>query len=153
MRQSPKAQNMNIPIVSTIAAVVLYGGVACGGDFMIARRGASADCTIVVSEKASPSVRFAAQKLCNYVKRMTGVTLKQATDAEPLSGKAVLIGLLPTVPRAEPRFCADTDLHRHRHMSLQSHTDTDFHKKTTLMLELQPSSDSITLSCFSISSF
>ena len=83
---------MNRSVFATIAAVALYGGVACGGDFTIARRSAPADCTVVVSEKATPSVRQAATELCDCVKRMTGVTLAQATDAEPLSGKAVLIG-------------------------------------------------------------
>ena len=83
---------MKIPVVAAIAAIALQGGVACGGDFTIARRGAPADCTVVVSEKASPSVRRAAKELCGCVKRMTGVALKQTTDAEPISGKAVLIG-------------------------------------------------------------
>ena len=83
---------MKILVVATIAAVMLHGYVACGGDFTIARRGAPVDCTVVVSEKASPSVRCAAQELCGCVKRMTGVALKQAIDAEPISGKAVLIG-------------------------------------------------------------
>ena len=83
---------MNIRIAATIAVVASCGGIVCGGDFAIARRGMPADCAVVVSEKASPSVRFAAQELCDCVRRMTGVTLKQATDAETLSGKAVLIG-------------------------------------------------------------
>jgi len=83
---------MKILVVATIAVVMLHGYVACGGDFTIARRGAPVDCTVVVSEKASPSVRCAAQELCGCVKRMTGVALRQATDAEPISGKAVLIG-------------------------------------------------------------
>ena len=77
-------------VAVTVAA--LCSRTACGGDFVVARRGADADCAVVVPEHASPSVRFAAGEFCEYVKRMTGVELALTTDAEHPSGKAVLIG-------------------------------------------------------------
>ena len=75
-----------------MAAAVTCGFAALGGDFTIARRGIPADCAVVVPEKASDAVRFAARELCGHVKRMTGVALTVATDAQPLSGKAILVG-------------------------------------------------------------
>ena len=72
--------------------VSFFAASACGGDFAIARRGRPADCSVVISKDASPSVSFAANEFCDYVKRMTGVELAVTTDDRPLHGKAVLIG-------------------------------------------------------------
>ena len=58
----------------------------------IAVRGQPAAYTIVVSEKASPSQRYAAEELRDFTEKMTGVKLPIATDAAPLPLKAVLIG-------------------------------------------------------------
>ena len=62
------------------------------GDFTIARRGVPADCTVVLSGDASETVKFAADEFCQYVKRMTGVALPVATDAQPLPERAILLG-------------------------------------------------------------
>ena len=44
-------------------------------EFVIAERGKSADCTIVCGEDADPAVRYAAEELRDYVKKLTGVEL------------------------------------------------------------------------------
>ena len=67
---------------------------ASAGAFTVARRGAPADCMVVVSARAPESARYAARELCNHVKKMTGVALSVATDA-PESGKAVVLGDSP----------------------------------------------------------
>ena len=78
--------------VAAMWVAALCGCAAHNGDFAIARRGAVADCTVVVPENASPSVRFAADEFREYVKRMTGVEILLKTDAELPTGKAVMIG-------------------------------------------------------------
>ena len=75
-----------------MSVAALCGCTERNGDFVVARRGAAADCTVVVPENASPAVRFAAGEFREYVKRMTGVVLPLSTDAERPPGKAVLIG-------------------------------------------------------------
>lgn len=75
-----------------MVVVVLCGCAACDGDFVVARRGAAPDCTVVVSEHASPAVRFAASELCEYAKRLTGVELPLTADTKAPSGRMVVIG-------------------------------------------------------------
>jgi len=62
------------------------------GDIVLAERGASAEYTIVLPSKASPSQKYAAEELRDFTERMTGVKLPIATDAAPLPEKAILLG-------------------------------------------------------------
>ena len=61
-------------------------------DLSLAVRGQPADYVIVVSEKASPSQRYAADELRDFTEKTTGVRLSIATDAAPLPAKAILLG-------------------------------------------------------------
>ena len=62
-----------------LAAVVVAALIAVTGcgpkDFVIAERGKPADCTIVCGEDADPAVRYAAEELRDYVKKLTDVEL------------------------------------------------------------------------------
>ena len=57
------------------ALALALAAVANGADFTIAQRGAGASCGIVVASDADECVRYAAQELQTFTKRMTGVTL------------------------------------------------------------------------------
>ena len=74
-----------------IAALAL-AGAATAGELVLAERGKSAACTIVVGAKASPSEKYAAEELRDFLEKTTGVALPIRTDAEPLPAKAVLVG-------------------------------------------------------------
>jgi len=76
----------------TLAAVCLAGMSLWGGDLALATRGKNAEYSIVIPEKASPSVRYAAEELRDHLEKVTGVRLVLATDAAPLPDKAILVG-------------------------------------------------------------
>ncbi len=49
--------------------------------------------TLVLAADASPSVKLAAEELREYVKRISGAELPLATDAEPVEGPRILLGM------------------------------------------------------------
>ena len=57
------------------------GGLSGPDEFVIAERGKPAACTIVYANDAAPAVRYAAEELRDYVKKLTDVDL-------PINGKA-----------------------------------------------------------------
>ena len=73
----------------TLAVAIAAATAASGGEFMIAARGHSADCTIVISPCADLTEKRAAEELRDYTRKMTGVTLAIATNA--VEGKAIVI--------------------------------------------------------------
>ena len=62
------------------------------GEIILAERGKDAECAIVISERASPSQRYAAEELRDFTEKTTGVRLPIVTDAGELPAKAVLLG-------------------------------------------------------------
>ena len=79
------------PSLLLACAFACAAGDAAEG-LAIARRGAPADCTIVVRSDASPCERYAAEELRGFIGRQTGVELDLADDSSPLPEKAVLLG-------------------------------------------------------------
>ena len=65
-------RTLGILLLSLLAIV---GCKDSNDEFVIAERGKSADCTIVCGEDADPAVRYAAEELRDYVKKLTGVEL------------------------------------------------------------------------------
>lgn len=65
-------RTLSILLLSLLAIV---GCKDSNDEFVIAERGKSADCTIVCGEDADPAVRYAAEELRDYVKKLTGVEL------------------------------------------------------------------------------
>ena len=62
--------------LAAIVVAALIAVTGCGPrDFVIAERGKPADCTIVCGEDADPAVRYAAEELRDYVKKLTDVEL------------------------------------------------------------------------------
>ena len=79
-------------VVCTLALLASFAGVSCavrnsdGQELVLARRGESADCRIVVPETAGESRLFAATELRDYVERMTGVRLEIERGTTPPKG-------------------------------------------------------------------
>lgn len=69
------------------------------GDLVLAERGKSASCSIVIPANASLTLRYAAEELRDFVRRMTGVALAVDTDDKALPPSAILLG--PTRYTAE----------------------------------------------------
>ena len=62
--------------VTSVVITALLAVTGCKPeDFVIAERGKPADCTIVCDEDADPAVRYAAEELRDYVKKLTDVEL------------------------------------------------------------------------------
>lgn len=66
-------------VLLSVAGFVLAAS-ACGGEFVIARRGCPANVPIVLSTDATPSFRYAAEELRDHVKGMTDVELAIAEN-------------------------------------------------------------------------
>ena len=79
-----------ILLVAACVCALAFEHAAAG--IQIAVRGRPAEYTIVVSETASPSQKYAAEELRDFVERTTGVRLPIATDASPLPAKAIILG-------------------------------------------------------------
>ena len=79
-----------ILLVAACVCALAFEHAAAG--IQIAVRGQPAEYTIVVSETASPSQKYAAEELRDFVERTTGVRLPIATDASPLPAKAIILG-------------------------------------------------------------
>lgn len=75
-----------------ILAVLGLTACARAGELVLAERGKPAVCTIVVGAQASPSEKYAAEELRDFLAKTTGVTLPVRTDAEALPAQAVLVG-------------------------------------------------------------
>ena len=90
---------------SLALSLLLASSALPAADLVLARRGAPAACTVVLPASPSESQRYAAAELCAYVKRMTGVELPVATDADPLPAAAILVGA--TRHTAAVLGCAD----------------------------------------------
>ena len=73
--------------------------------FTIAERGKTAEYSIVVPEKASPSQKYAAEELRDFTEKATGVRLPIVTDAKPIPAKAIVLGDADAMNRVPP----DTD--------------------------------------------
>lgn len=94
---TPYPPGAGIPGVGTL---VLSGFLALApgflraapGDFTLAHEGRPA-ATIVIPDDAQTSVRLAAEELRDYVKRISGAELPLATDAEPVEGPRILLGM------------------------------------------------------------
>ena len=78
-------------IVMLVVTVFMTIGL-CANEVTVARRGAPAAYTIVLSATASASQCYAADELQTFIARITGVTLPIANDAEPLPAQAILLG-------------------------------------------------------------
>ena len=78
----------------TVTFLVAVGALAgaWAGELVLAERGKPAAYTIVRSEQASPSEKYAAEELRDFLAKVTGVTLPIATDAQSLPEKAVVVG-------------------------------------------------------------
>ena len=59
---------------------------------VIADRSKEASCAIVVSSVVSPSLKYAAEGLCDFMEKATDARLPIMTNAKPLSPKAILVG-------------------------------------------------------------
>lgn len=59
---------------------------------LIVAEGGKSNYTIVVPEKASPSVEHAAKELQHFLAEMTGATLPIRSDHEPMPPQAILLG-------------------------------------------------------------
>ena len=66
-------------VLLSVAGFVLAAS-ACGGEFVIARRGCPANVPIALSTDATPSFRYAAEELRDHVKGMTDVELAIAEN-------------------------------------------------------------------------
>jgi len=62
------------------------------GRLVIAERGKTAEYSIVIPAKASPSQKYAADEMRSFVAMASGVRLPIVTDAEPIPPKAILLG-------------------------------------------------------------
>lgn len=70
---------------------VLFAAFVCGGAFAT-----DVPCeydAIVIPARASESVRYAASELKSFLKRTTGHSLTIVSDSEPLTNRAILVGL------------------------------------------------------------
>ena len=76
----------------------------------IAERGRQAGCAIVVPSTASPSQKYAAEELRDFVARVTGVKLSIRTDDEAMPPSAILLGQTCHTDRllADPSFDVTT---------------------------------------------
>jgi hypothetical protein len=55
--------------------------------------GGTSEYVVVTPASPTPSQAYAAEELARFTAQMTGATLRVQTDAEPLPGKAILLGL------------------------------------------------------------
>ena len=86
----------------SFASVFVMGLLSCGASvpktLVVAERGKAAEYSIVVPEKASPSQKYAAEELRDFMEKATGVRLPIVTDAggalaeRALPSKAILLG-------------------------------------------------------------
>ncbi len=74
---------LRLLFVTLVVGVAFVSVTGCGAkDFVIAERGHAAGCTIVCGDGADPAVRYAAEELRDYVKKLTGVELTIDGDEE-----------------------------------------------------------------------
>ena len=73
-----------------LIAISVFSMLVQGADLV---RDGSAQCSIVIRQDAPPPVRFGAQELAKYLKKITGAELRLFGEKEPTSGN-VLIGTL-----------------------------------------------------------
>ena len=75
-----------------LIAVLVLSGAVRAGELVLAERGKPAAYAIVTGAQASPSEKYAAEELRDFLAKTTGVTLPIRTDAEALPAKAILVG-------------------------------------------------------------
>ncbi len=76
-----------------VALVAAHVAAAAPPPLVLAERGAPPFATIVVRAGATACERYAADELCAFLERQTGVSLPVATDDGPLPARAILLGV------------------------------------------------------------
>ncbi len=92
----------NFYVASCIVSISLAVLSAKATDIVIAERDKVSEYSIVVPAKASPSQKYAAEELRDFVEKATGVLLPAVTDADPMPPKAIVLGITKWTNEKEP---------------------------------------------------
>lgn len=81
-----------MPRIQILAiGVVLLAASGAAADLVLAERGRKPSCSIVLPATHGPSERYAAEELCDWTERLTGVRLTVAQDGEKTGGRRIFI--------------------------------------------------------------
>ena len=94
---------LNVVICGSLALVAAHDVAA----FELVRSGGGA-ATVVLPERSCPALEYAAEELVAHVRKMTGVTMPVARDADKVKGRAVLLGLTRQSDAVVPGAAAAT---------------------------------------------
>ena len=75
-----------------VVGIALTAALHGADDLVVAERGKESEYSIVMPAKDAPAQHYAAVEIRNFIADATGVKLSVVTDAEPLPGKAILVG-------------------------------------------------------------
>lgn len=105
MCRAMKPSTFHLFNLSAFAVALALASASAGAaePFVIAKRGADASCGIVLATNADECVRYAAEELRKYTKRMTGVALPVIDEASLVSPppKAVYLGVGGVAPHGD----------------------------------------------------
>ena len=78
--------------IKSLAVLLVLAGALAAHGFTVAQRDMPPECALVIPQPTTEAVKYASEELRSYVERITGVRLADATDAQPLPERAILLG-------------------------------------------------------------